>query len=442
MAIGAGALASRAGLSPPFHGKPGPRPTQVWLSATETDKLNLKIATAALQPHLDELRDCYDSKAGVEWDEVRGMLRLILDANGRVSRADVLFARLHPKLSECLKSTALQWTLPSSGMLSWWDVSFRIVGDPASHLPSLLGDPQGDESISWATRARMQFDRFSPTLESCAVRALENDRSFPLGKVALGLSVSATGEIEAVQLDRFVGTNVGDCLEVNSTAYVLPAPGTASHLDVTVDLDGARARLHERLKNQWEPQAHRYVEDHLSRLLSCSAQAEAPPSRVKLTLHVDAEGRVESATPDLDGPLAECLSDRAQTLVFSAPRDPMELVVPLAFGSDEIDRVLRAPRALVTDPRDASLVDRVIDENLAQIRYCHELQPKAGGQVIVRFTIAPTGDVSSLQVVADTASNPVLTACVTDRVKTWRFARPKGGSSVTVARTFVFASGD
>jgi hypothetical protein len=87
-------------------------------------------------------------------------------------------------------------------------------------------------------------------------------------------------------------------------------------------------------------------------------------------------------------------------------------------------------------------VSAVIRANLNQIRHCYEqlLQrsPSASGKIKVRFTIDPSGRVSSTGIESSTISDSVMTGCVTGKVVRWKFPEPRGGQAVTVTYPFVF----
>jgi TonB family protein len=62
-----------------------------------------------------------------------------------------------------------------------------------------------------------------------------------------------------------------------------------------------------------------------------------------------------------------------------------------------------------------------------------------GGKISVRFTISSGGDVTSAEVVEDTLGSPELAAAIVRRVRTWKFPRARGES--TVVYPFVFVAG-
>ena len=63
-----------------------------------------------------------------------------------------------------------------------------------------------------------------------------------------------------------------------------------------------------------------------------------------------------------------------------------------------------------------------------------------GGKVTVRFTISSRGDVTSAEIVEDTLGNAELRAGILRRVRSWKFPRAQGESTVVYPFVFV-ASG-
>ena len=90
----------------------------------------------------------------------------------------------------------------------------------------------------------------------------------------------------------------------------------------------------------------------------------------------------------------------------------------------------------------AGEISSVIRKNLNQIRHCYEqyLQrnPGKSGKVTVKFTINKGGRTSSVGVRKSNISDRSFRSCISSRIKTWKFPRPRGGSKVTVNYPFVF----
>ena len=90
----------------------------------------------------------------------------------------------------------------------------------------------------------------------------------------------------------------------------------------------------------------------------------------------------------------------------------------------------------------AGEISSVIRKNLNQIRHCYEqyLQrsPGKSGKVSVKFLINKGGRTSSVSIRRSNISDRSFRSCITSRIKTWKFPRPRGGSNVTVNYPFVF----
>jgi TonB family protein len=84
----------------------------------------------------------------------------------------------------------------------------------------------------------------------------------------------------------------------------------------------------------------------------------------------------------------------------------------------------------------------VIRAHLNEIRHCYEqlLQrsPSASGKISVNFTVALSGNVSSVSVAEATLNDSVMRGCVTGHIQRWDFPKPRGGQPVTVNYPFVF----
>ena len=84
----------------------------------------------------------------------------------------------------------------------------------------------------------------------------------------------------------------------------------------------------------------------------------------------------------------------------------------------------------------------VIRAHLNEIRHCYEqlLQrsPSASGKISVNFTVALSGNVSSVNVAEATLNDSVMRGCVTGHIQRWDFPKPRGGQPVTVNYPFVF----
>jgi len=93
---------------------------------------------------------------------------------------------------------------------------------------------------------------------------------------------------------------------------------------------------------------------------------------------------------------------------------------------------------------DRSVIARVIESHLGQIRYCYERQLSANpglyGKVQVRFAISSNGSVQTQNVGRTTLNSAMVEGCILRRVAGWRFPKPKGGTRVLVTYPFLFKS--
>ncbi|MGE0616511.1 MAG: TonB family protein [Bacteriovoracia bacterium] len=84
----------------------------------------------------------------------------------------------------------------------------------------------------------------------------------------------------------------------------------------------------------------------------------------------------------------------------------------------------------------------VINKHMHEIRYCYETsilkKPSIEGKVLVGFTIGKRGSVESTLIKASSVSDKELDQCVTKRLSSWQFPRPKGNVDVAVTYPFVF----
>ncbi|MGF1510127.1 MAG: AgmX/PglI C-terminal domain-containing protein [Myxococcota bacterium] len=98
-------------------------------------------------------------------------------------------------------------------------------------------------------------------------------------------------------------------------------------------------------------------------------------------------------------------------------------------------------RTIVRGSLPKELIRRVINQHMAQIRYCYEKEltrsPGIFGRVSTRFTIGPNGLVQDAMVPSSTLGNTTVEQCIVSKIKTWKFPKPKGGGVVIVNYPFV-----
>ena len=106
---------------------------------------------------------------------------------------------------------------------------------------------------------------------------------------------------------------------------------------------------------------------------------------------------------------------------------------------------VRAGAASVQGALSSEVVRRVVQRNIAQVRYCYErslaTNPGAQGRVIVRFIIAPSGQVSASSVAASTLPDAGVGVCIANALRRWQFPAPEGGGVVSVSYPFNLAPG-
>ncbi|MFT3713562.1 MAG: DUF2330 domain-containing protein [Archangium sp.] len=81
---------------------------------------------------------------------------------------------------------------------------------------------------------------------------------------------------------------------------------------------------------------------------------------------------------------------------------------------------------------DPELVKKVMSANRGQLRYCYESalmsKPTLSGRVVFEFEVDARGTVTSSSVVAATLPDTTTHACMSGRIRTWMFPKPRGGN--------------
>ena len=134
---------------------------------------------------------------------------------------------------------------------------------------------------------------------------------------------------------------------------------------------------------------------------------------------------------DAGGPLDSDSLEQAQTQLGALRGEALGL-------SDGGPAVVRGSL-----PKEA--IRSVIRDNRAQVRSCYEAElarsvnaAVVAGRVAIKFVITGEGFVETSDVAHTTVNAPQLEQCVSARVRTWTFPRPKGGGKVIVTYPFVF----
>ena len=94
---------------------------------------------------------------------------------------------------------------------------------------------------------------------------------------------------------------------------------------------------------------------------------------------------------------------------------------------------------------DPELIRKVVHDHRAQIRTCYEVQlnsrPDLAGKLVAAWTIDAQGDVTEAHTQESALHDRAVEACVSSKIKTWRFPIPKGGGEVFVTYPFIFTPG-
>ena len=87
----------------------------------------------------------------------------------------------------------------------------------------------------------------------------------------------------------------------------------------------------------------------------------------------------------------------------------------------------------------------VVRKHLREIQYCYEknllLNSKLAGKLIMEWTIATSGSVTTVKNKLNTMNSPAVAMCISGKIKGWKFPRPKGGI-VVVSYPFIFIAND
>ena len=88
------------------------------------------------------------------------------------------------------------------------------------------------------------------------------------------------------------------------------------------------------------------------------------------------------------------------------------------------------------------VIQKVINQNKAQIRYCYEVElqrnQNLSGKVAMKWIISATGSVAKAVVAESTLGSASVERCIRAKIKTWKFPAPAGGGIVEVNYPFVF----
>ncbi len=93
---------------------------------------------------------------------------------------------------------------------------------------------------------------------------------------------------------------------------------------------------------------------------------------------------------------------------------------------------------------DKEVLRAAIHEHAPEMRSCYEKRlaadPRLQGKVAIKWVIQPDGSATDAMVAPDftTLNDAEVHACMTARIATWRFPRPKGGGVAIITYPWVF----
>jgi len=100
---------------------------------------------------------------------------------------------------------------------------------------------------------------------------------------------------------------------------------------------------------------------------------------------------------------------------------------------------------LIIGGLDKGLIDAVVKQHMAQIRYCYQRQlvrqPELEGKISMQFVIASDGSVSKARVKSSSLGSQEVGSCLQDRFLQLHFPAPTGGGIVLVTYPFMFSRG-
>jgi len=122
---------------------------------------------------------------------------------------------------------------------------------------------------------------------------------------------------------------------------------------------------------------------------------------------------------------------------------------PGALGGGKAGRrgvggvVFKAPkrRMKVRGHLSREAIAKVVRAHLREVQYCYEkallMNSNLQGKVVMEWTIATSGKVTVVKTKQNTMATPAVAMCISAKIKTWKFPKPKGGI-VVVKYPFIF----
>jgi TonB family protein len=149
------------------------------------------------------------------------------------------------------------------------------------------------------------------------------------------------------------------------------------------------------------------------------------------------EGVLETtAAPAPPGPIEEIAAEEIAPADAESGGEPVESAVE-AQGKAQRPKPKAGKGEL-----DEGEIKKVISKNLGRFRYCYDRElhpsPTLKGKVVVRFVIAPSGNVTKASIASSSLGNKNVEACVLKVAGSLVFPKPEGGS-VVASYPLVFA---
>jgi metallo-beta-lactamase class B len=151
-------------------------------------------------------------------------------------------------------------------------------------------------------------------------------------------------------------------------------------------------------------------------------------------------GLLMGAAASLLGPVARS----QQTSVFGRPRDGGS-VIDLRGGAPDGAQVVDAS---ARGSLDKEIIRRIIRRHINEVKYCYESllthDPWVGGELLIKFTISPTGAVTATSLEDSTMladKDHAVSDCIQGALKKWQFPTPLNGGSVIITYPFVLTPG-
>lgn len=100
------------------------------------------------------------------------------------------------------------------------------------------------------------------------------------------------------------------------------------------------------------------------------------------------------------------------------------------------------PRQVIGNGLEKDVVMAVIRRHQNEIKYCYESRlsqrPSLAGKISVTWTIDGSGAIADAQVAESGVDDPMVEACMLERIRRWKFPEPRGGGVVVITFPWVF----